>query len=39
MKLAASLETAEQRLMAYDLVAIAIRDGQRGSEDHAGRVS
>ena len=28
MKLAASLETDEQRMMAYDLVAIAIRDGQ-----------
>ena len=28
MKLAASLETAEERLTAYDLVAIAIRDGR-----------
>jgi hypothetical protein len=28
MKLAGSFETAEQRLMAYDLVAIAIRDGR-----------
>ena len=28
MKLAASLESAEQRLMAYDLVAIVISEGR-----------